>query len=99
MGHDKILLRAWNGYGVLLLYDSLTASPKKLTEILTYNTHFLLHDWESIRILDNKGELLHTWNDLNGKHGFWMQIRDVGVWKNNLIVLGRVGDIAIFSMV
>ena len=78
---------------------------KKLTEkgkffpILTYNTHFLLHDWESIRILDNKGELLHTWDDLNGKHGFWMQIRDVGFWKNNLIVLGRVGDIAIFSMV
>ncbi len=105
LGH-KILIHGWNGYGVLLLYDSHTTSPTNLTRsgefspILSYNNHFLLHDWESrIGILDNKGELLHTWDDLNGKHGFWMQIVDAGFWKNNLIVLGSVGDVAIFSMV
>ena len=104
LGYDTILLHARNGYGVLLLFDSLTASPTNLTQsggffpILSYNNRFLLRDWKSIRILDNKGELLYTGDDLNGKHGFWMQIWDVAFWKNNLIVLGMVGDIAIFSM-
>ncbi len=105
LGHDKLLLRARDDNGVLLLYDSLTASPKNLSwsgefyPILTYKTHFLLRDGGSrIRILDINGELLYTGDDLNGKHGFWIQIQDVAFWNNNLIVLGLVGDIAIFSM-
>ncbi len=104
LGH-KILLHARNGYSVLLLFDSLTASPTNLTRsgefslILLYNNRFLLRGWKSrIRILDINGELLHTWDDLNGNHGFWMQLRDVAFWNNTLIVLGGVGDVAIFSM-
>ncbi len=89
---------------VLLLHQSGSTSAINVTVsgylMLSHNDHFLLLDRASntILILDSKGELVHTVDDLNGKHGFWMQIQDVGYWKNNLIVLGRVGDIAIFSM-
>ncbi len=101
----EILLRACGQRNCfLLLYRSGSTSAISVTAnaypLLSHNDHFLLLDSapNTILILDSKGELLHTVDDLNGKHGFWMQIQDVGYWKNNLIVLGHVCDIAIFSM-
>ncbi len=35
----------------------------------------------TLLILDSKGELLHTVDDLNGKQGFFIQVWDVAFWK------------------
>ncbi len=101
----EIFLRACaDGDCVLLLYESSSTSAINLTvsgdPLLSHNNHMLLLDRESntLLILDSEGELLHTVDDLNGKHGFQMEIWDVRFWKNNLIALSHFGGIAIFSI-
>ncbi len=67
---------------------------------MSHRDHFLLRDIRAnaILIMDGKGKLLHTVDDMNGKHGIRMEIVDIALWENNLIVLGLNGQVIMFSM-
>ncbi len=91
---------------VVQLYQSdVTLPPTNLTVtgdrlLLSHRNHFLLLDWQTntILILDSQGDLVHTVDDLNGKHGIWMKIEDVAVWENKLLVCDEYGNVMILSM-
>ena len=90
---------------IVHLYQSnVTLPPTNLTVtgyvLLSHRNHFLVRDWHTnaILILDSQGGLVHTVDDLNGKHGIWIEIRDVAVWENNLLVCDRWGNVMILSM-
>ena len=90
---------------VVQLYQSdITLPPTNLTvtghPLLSHRNHFLLRDWQAntILILDSQGDLVHTVDDLNGKHGIWMTIKGVAVWENNLLVCDYVGNVMILSI-
>ncbi len=92
-------------YSITHLYQpAVTLPPTNLTVTgyvrLSHRNHFLLVDWQSntILVLDSQGDLIHTVDDLNGKHGIWMQIIDVAVWENNLLVCDFNGNVMILSM-
>ncbi len=90
---------------VVQLYQSdVTIPPTNLTvtgePLLSHRNHFLLLDEQAntILILDSQGDLVHTVDDLNGKHGIWMEIWDVAVWENNLLVCDYYGNVMILSL-
>ena len=92
-------------YRTIQLYQSdVTLPPTNLTvtgwPLLSHRNHFLLRDWgaNTILILDSQGDLVHTVDDLNGKHGICMKMRDVAVWENNLLVCDEYGNVMFLSM-
>ncbi len=94
-------------YSIVHLYQSdVTLPPTNLTVtgkvLLSHRNHFLLLDWHTntILILDNQGDLVHTVGDLNGKHGIWMTIEDVAVGENTFLVCDLYnGNVMLFSMI
>ncbi len=104
------LLITWIGRSTVVhLYQSyISLPPTNLTvtvigdpsRLLADRNHFLLLDRQAntILILDSQGDLVHTVDDLNGKHGIWMKIQDVAVWENNLLVGDTYGNVMILSM-
>ncbi len=94
-----------SNYSITHLYQTdVTLPPTNLTVTghvrLSHRNHFLVWDWRAntILILDSQGDLVHTVDDLNGKHGIEMQIQDVAVWENNLLVCDNHGNVMILSM-
>ncbi len=91
---------------VLQLYQpDLATPPQNLTitgHVLTaYGNHLLVLEEPSntILILNGRGKLMHTVDDLNGKHaGIWMKIQDVAVWQNNLVILSSNGGVMILRI-
>ncbi len=86
------------------LFQEIGAQPTNISVRgqvkMSHKDHFLLRDIRAntILIMDGKGELLHTVDDMNGKHGIRMEIVDIALWENNLIVLGLNGKVMMFSM-
>ena len=103
----ELLIKRYDSHHtVVQLYQSdVTLPPTNLTvtglPLLSHRNHFLLLDWghkNTILILDSQGDLVHTLDDLNGKHGIWMKIRDFAVWENHLLVCDWYGNVMFLSM-
>ena len=102
---ELLVRRRVRRFSTLQLYQSdLTLPPTNLTvdgrPLLSHRNHFLLLDRQSytILILNSQGDLVHTVDDLNGKHGIWMGIQDVAVWENNLLMCDEYGNVMFLSM-
>ncbi len=105
---DELLVTIYdynpNGWTVLVYQSNITLPPTNLKVTghvrLSHRNHFLLVDQQTntILILDSQGDLVHTVDDLNGKHGIWMQIQDIAVWENNLLVSDWNGGVVFLSM-